>query len=438
MSPFSFFKRWVSRARILSRWDRTFRQPSPPSRLTVVSQFFPPDFAATGQLLHQLTSDLAGEGIQVQVLTGMPAYAYNRYEAEGVEFETHRIIFRTRASRFWPKRIRGRAVNGLLFCVRTSLRLLKYARRGDLIVYTTEPPYLPVVGWLVHQLTRTPLLRTTPFVVLLYDLYPDVLSELRVLDDRHWLMRLWRQLNRHVFAAARDVIVLDQAMRSRVEFSVPEASAKISVIPSWADTEAIKPLPKQSNWFVQRYQLDQTFNVLYSGNQGRCHDLVTVVAAAMLLRQRPDIRFIFIGAGPQNERIRALADDWGLSNCLFLPYQDLDVLPYSLTAADLAVVSLGIHADGLVAPSKVYGHLAAGTPLAVVAPSSSDICQLVVDDLGRCFRNGDASGLADFICQLVEEPQLLASYSARCRRAAIERFGRDSAALAYRRVLMGY
>jgi glycosyltransferase involved in cell wall biosynthesis len=207
------------------------------------------------------------------------------------------------------------------------------------------------------------------------------------------------------------------------------------VIPSWADTDAIQPLNKQRNWFVQRYELANSFNVLYSGNQGRCHDLVTPMAAAMLLRHRQDIRFLFIGAGPQNQRIRELATDWGLTNVLFLPYQDQDVLPFSLTAADLAVVSLGIHAEGLVAPSKIYGHLAAGTPLAVVAPPDSELRSLVADGLGRCFDNGDAAGLAEFISELAAERQKAEAIGAHCRAMAVQRYGRHSAVAAYRQVL---
>jgi len=72
--------------------------------------------------------------------------------------------------------------------------------------------------------------------------------------------------------------------------------------------------------------------VLYSGNQGRCHDVVTVMAAALLLRQHPDVLFLFIGKGPQHQRLLELAHDWALGNCRFLPYQELSDLPYTLAA----------------------------------------------------------------------------------------------------------
>ncbi|MEB3352764.1 MAG: glycosyltransferase family 4 protein [Cyanobacteriota bacterium] len=392
------------------RWQwRASRSRHP--RLTLVSQFFPPDFAATGQLLDDLTQRFAASGLQVQVLTGMPAYAYNRADAKRIEFQPNRCIRRTQASRFWPLRIRGRAINGILFCLRISLRLLRYSRRGDLILYTTEPPYLPLLGWLLHLVTRT------PYLVLLYDLYPDVLVELGVLPASHPLVRLWRQFNRWVFADAQQLIVLSDPMAERLLSHGVDAAAKLSVIPSWADPGVIYPRPKASNWFAQKHQLGESFVVLYSGNQGRCHDLVTVLAAALLLRQEPEVLFLFIGKGPQHQRLLELVHDWGLSNCRFLPYQELSDLPFSLSAADLALVTLGIEAEGLVAPSKLYGHLAAGTPIAAITPAGSYLRHLVESDgCGRWFANGDAQGLADWILQLKANPSEVVACGNRSRR----------------------
>lgn len=365
----------------------------------MVSQFFPPDFAATGQLLDDLTRRLAERGLQVQVLSGQPAYAYRQAHAPRIEFEPNRCIRRTGVARLWPRRIRGRAINGLLFCLHSGLRLLRYARRGDLILYTTEPPYLPVVGWCLHRLTRT------PYLVLLYDLYPDVLVELKVLGERHWFTRLWRQLNRWVFADAQELIVLSEPMARRVRRFCPDVAAKVSVIPSWADPSTIRPLAKADNWFAQRHGLEHAFTVLYSGNQGRCHDLVTLMVSALLLRRERHVRFVFIGEGPQHQRLLDLVKDWGLTNCRFLPYQNQEVLPFSLTSADLAVVSVGIEAEGLVAPSKLYGHLAAGTPIAAITPPGSELQQLVQSSgCGAWFANGDAEALADWIRRLAADP----------------------------------
>ena len=44
--------------------------------LCVVTQFYPPDFAPTGQLIHELVSYLGNQGNSVKVFTGQPGYAY--------------------------------------------------------------------------------------------------------------------------------------------------------------------------------------------------------------------------------------------------------------------------------------------------------------------------------------------------------------------------
>lgn len=394
--PLSTVRRFLRKTYLRWRWRRS-RSCNP--RLTVVSQFFPPDFAATGQLLDDLTRRLAMQGLQVLVLTGLPSYAYSTLNAKRIEFQQNRCIRRSQASRFWPVRIRGRAVNGILFCLRIIFRMLRYSRRGDLILYTTEPPYLPIFGYLLYRLTGT------PYLVLLYDLYPDVLVELGVFKGGNLLIRLWRRLNALVFADAKELIVLSEPMAERVRAYAPSAAVKLNVIPSWADPEYIRPRLKSENWFVQKHSLEGKFIVLYSGNQGRCHDLVTLMAAALLLRHDPDILFLFIGNGAQHQRLLNLRHDWGLTNCRFLPYQELQDLPYSMASADLAIVSLSIEAEGLVAPSKLYAHLAAGTPLAVLAPAQSFLRQLVeTEGCGRWFANGNADGLAAWIQALKLDP----------------------------------
>lgn len=400
------------------------------ARLTLVSQYFPPDFAATGQLLDDLTSRLAAQGLQVQILTGMPSYAYSSDRAKCIEFQHNRCIRRTQVSRLWPKRIRGRAINGIFFCIRITLRLLRFSRRGDLILYTTEPPYLPLLGWLLHGITRT------PYFVLLYDLYPDVLVELGVLRSDHFLVRLWRQFNCWVFADAQELVVLSEPMAERVRLHAPAVAAKLSVIPSWADPEHIRPLAKAENWFVQKHKLINHFTVLYSGNQGRCHDLVTVMAAALLLRHDPEVLFLFIGKGPQHKRLLQLVHDWGLTNCRFLPYQERCDLPYSLAAADLALVTLSIEAEGLVAPSKLYGHLAAGTPIAAITPASSYLRELVErENCGRWFANGNADNLAAWITALKADPTARARHGAAARALLERNANPDLVAALYRQLI---
>jgi len=370
------------------------------ARLTIVSQYHPPDFAATGQFIADLSCRLAERGLQNLVLTGQPGYAFSRGQADRIEFHPNRCIRRTAVSRFWPERIRGRVVNSLLFCLRTLLRLLRQGRRGDLLLFTTEPAYLPIVGWLAHLLTRA------PYVVLVYDLYPDIAVSLKVVPSDHPVVRLWRLLQGQALSCANEIIVLSTTMAERLRSHYPAVQTPVTVIPSWADPERIQPLPRRSNPYAIEHAPAGEFLVLYSGNQGRCHDLDTLLDAAERLRANPSIRFLIVGGGAQHRALVEQVRRRQLNNVRFLPYQEQEQLPALLACADLAIVSLLEAAEGQVAPSKLYGHLAAATPVAAIcAPFSYLRTELARGGCGSSFRSGDSEGLARFILGLAADPE---------------------------------
>ena len=84
--------------------------------ITIVNQFFPPDFAATGQLLNELSEGLSRESdFNIKILTGWPSYAYKSEPKYKTEKFPSRTIVRSNTSRIWPKKLGGRIVNSLFF-----------------------------------------------------------------------------------------------------------------------------------------------------------------------------------------------------------------------------------------------------------------------------------------------------------------------------------
>ena len=369
-------------------------------RLTILNQFFPPDYAPTGQLLSELTTYLSQQGVQIHVFAGQPGYAFQASDAPIREHRDRVSIRRSRLARIWPNRIRGKAINGFLYSLRAGLHLIRNAHRTDQILITTAPPFLPVLGYLAN------LILGLSYVCLIYDLYPDVAIELGVIQPDHWIARFWHWVNRRVWSRADGIIVLSSSMKARVVDHCPEVADKVSVIHSWANPEVIFPRQKAENWFAYKYNLVEPFTVLYSGNMGRCHDAQTILDAVQLLKDDP-IRFVFIGGGAKRvffiEQVHAL----GLQNCLFLPYQDKADLPFSLTACDLSLVSVSPEAEGLVAPSKLYSALAAGRPVAAICDRHSYLTSLIHGaGCGTTFASGDDVGLAQFIRTLSQNPAI--------------------------------
>ena len=371
----------------------------PPIDLKIINQFFPPDYAATGQLIEELAHNLKIFG-RVDVFTSQPSYAFERDDSPRTEFHNSLSIRRSQSARFWPQRIRGKAVAGAIFFVRTALHLLRHANDRELVVLTTAPPFLPLLGYLLSRVCRI------RYVCLLYDLYPDIAIELGVIKQRHWLVKIWERLNCLTWKHAEAIIVLSENMKERIVAKQSGLEAKIAIIPSWVDPEQIAPIPKQDNWFAREHGLVEPFTVLYSGNMGRCHDMDTLFDAVTLLRDTP-IRFVFIGSGEKRKQFQQSVADVGLTNCLFLPYQSRENLPFSLTACDVSIVSVSQGMEGLVAPSKLYSALASGRPIVSICPESSYLND-VFDraNCGATVRNGDAQGLAQYLHRLSQNPRL--------------------------------
>ncbi|HEY9810729.1 MAG TPA: glycosyltransferase family 4 protein [Halomicronema sp.] len=402
---------------------------SNPINLSILTQFYPPDYAATGQFIQELAAHLKQHNFNIHIFTGQPGYAFQSNSAPPIEYSESLFIKRTRASRIWPKRIRGRALNGLMFCLRSGLHLLKACWRGDILLLTTEPPYLPLLGLLTN------LFFGVSYVCLLYDLYPDAAVELKVVSSNHWLVKFWDFINCWIWKQAQAIIVLSPTMKARLVAKCPEIEHKISVIHSWADPNYIKPLEKQKNWFAHQHNLVDKFTVLYSGNMGRCHDMETIIEAAEILKNDP-IQFVFIGAGAKQKFCLEKAVNKQLNNCLFLPYQDKSVIPYSITAADLSLVSISPGLEGIIAPSKLYGILASGRPVAAICEKHSYLRALFAEaNCGAAFNNGDAQSLAEFIRFLAADSQLSQHLGKAGRQYLCQHFTPQNIAHQYAQVL---
>jgi hypothetical protein len=111
--------------------------------------------------------------------------------------------------------------------------------------------------------------------------------------------------------------------------------------------------------------------------------------------------FCFVGGGSEHDKVKAFASKHELQNILCLPYQPLNTLANSLSAADLHAVVMGDAFTGIVHPCKIYNILAIGSPVLYIGPSDSHVVdlmsQLEPDALMCSARHGDVDAVVDYI-----------------------------------------
>ena len=164
-------------------------------------------------------------------------------------------------------------------------------------------------------------------------------------------------------------------------------------IANWADGRQIRPLESDDNEFLDRHGLRGRFVVMYSGNLGTVHEFETILEIIRQTQVYPDIAYCFIGDGPQKVFLVETIRREGFQNVLFLPYEMKERLRFSLTAADLHLVSLRREMAGLSVPSKLYGIMAAGRPILFIGPEQSESAILIHEaQCGAVVSPGDVDG----------------------------------------------
>ena len=422
LSPFP-----SSRALMPSPSDHT----NQPLRVVMLNQYYVPDVASTGHLLHELAMDLVSRGIQVSVITSRPSYGPREtwQPCPRREFSHGVDVTRMYTTRFSKDRLFGRVLNSLTFLAPLTAKMLFRRRRGEVFLYTTNPPYLGVIGAFVS------LLRRHPYVILLHDSYPQLAVWVGKIKAGGLIDRVWHRFNRFIYQRARKTIVLCQAAKRLVCETYNIDPALVHVIPNWADKDKLHPKPKSESRFAREYQLVNPFTVLYSGNLGLYYEFETILQAADMLKGE-NFRLVFIGAGGRRAFIEEQIRARQLVNTLLLPYQPFHNLPDSLSACDASLVTIAKGIEGISFPSKLYTSLAVGKPILALSEDWSELREVVEsNDVGHWFPLGDAAGLANQIRRMMTDPKRCREQGCNARALLERQYTIDASGAQYAQVL---
>jgi hypothetical protein len=350
----------------------------PRPTLLVLSQVYVPDPAAVGQYMADAAEAIAARGYDVVVLTSArgyddPSQRYARREQRrGVS------IRRLPWCSFGKGSIAVRLVGGLSFVIQAIVAALRL-RRIDGILVSTSPPLASLAALAIARLRRVPI----KYWVM--DLNPDQAVALGVLQADAPAARAFDALNRRVLERATDVVVLDRFMAARVN-AKRDVRDKLAVIPPWPLEGFLEPVPHARNAWRRAHGLEGRIVVMYSGNHGPSNPITTILEAARRLRDEPRLAFVFVGGGVGKAEVERAAGP----NVISLPYQPLETLSESLSAADVHLVTVGDAVVGIVHPCKVYNAMAVSRPVLLVGPAESHVGDLMTQaDVGWRLAHGD-------------------------------------------------
>jgi colanic acid biosynthesis glycosyl transferase WcaI len=370
-----------------------------------------PDDSATAQLLTDLTIDQARRGRRPVVLTSRQLYREAKARLPGGEVSSEVHYIRLWSTAFGRDRLLGRALDYLSFYLSVFLHLLFRLPRGATLVSLTDPPLITLVTWLPCALRGVRQIHWSQ------DVFPEIVGALRpparpVALGLESLRRLRNaSLGRQVRIAA-----IGEDMRRHFE-AQGTPPANLTVLPNWSSGDTVYPVPARENPLREAWGLREAFVLGYSGNLGRVHDYRTFLdAAERLVATIPSIRFLFIGSGALQTRLRAELPGALREHTLFQPYQERRLLSQSLSVPDVHWISLQPACTPFVFPSKFYGVIAAGRPCLFVGAPEAELARLLARErIGLAVAQGDGAAFAAAVEAFAGDRESLAAMGSRAR-----------------------
>jgi glycosyltransferase involved in cell wall biosynthesis len=380
-------------------------------RLLILTQYFPPEVGAPQTRLFAMTAELKRLGHEVEVVTAMPNYPkgrifphyrgsfYRREKKDGVV--VHRV---------WLHAAMGggfrRMLNYLSYSVTSLYGLLK-AKSPDYVFVESPPLLLVITGWLGAIAWRAPL------ILNVADLWPESAVEMGFLKDGI-LVRLLVALENWGYRRATVVNAMTEGIRDSLVRKKGIPPAKVLFLPNGVDTILYQPRPIDII-LKEKLGLSGKKIILYQGTQGHAHGLESVLEAARLLGNNPEIHFLFMGDGSERARLEKLQRQLGLRNVTFRDPVSVEQLPPYFSIAECGLASLrDIPLMEGARPAKMFPILASGKPLIFVGRGEG--AQLVEQaKAGIVVRPGDPEALAAAVRNLIADPELLRQLGANGR-----------------------
>ncbi len=397
-------------------------------RVGLLCQHFYPEMISTGMHMTELAEGLTALGWKITAYCAQPALSLHGENPRVPTVINHRGIRAVRVPTLGSHRgsLLSRLLNGMSYTFSCLWAVVRDRRKLDGLLISTCPPYIGLVGRVAAALLGL------PYIVIQYDVYPDLATKLGVLDPRSPFAWVWERLTRLILNGAGANVVIGRDMEELVKGKMrPDRHGTLALIWNWSDADTVRPLPREENPFIREHGLAGKTVIQYAGRMARYHNTEPLIEAAGLLRDEPVV-FQFVGDGAKFETLVGMAQERRLANVQFLPYQPIERLREMLSAADIGVVCHEKFLFGVNVPSKTYGVMASGTPILGLLDPRTEIGRTILENnCGIVIDEATGEQVAAAIRALLADPARLRAMGENGYRAFLANYTLAHAARRY-------
>lgn len=345
--------------------------------ILIVSQYFwPEDFR-----INDLAVGLHARGHSVTVLTGIPNYpeghfasGYGVFRKRTENYHGVKIVRVPLVSRGNSKGLRLFA-NFISYAFFASVLGPLYCReRFDVIfVFEISPVTVGIPAIVLKKL------KGIPIVFWVLDLWPESLSATGAVHSRK-ILTMVSTLVRFIYQRCDLILAASRGFIPRI-VATGGTPKRIEYFPNWSES-LYNPEAAQTAAPDSCDELPKGFRVMFAGNIGAAQSFDTILAAALKLKEYPEIKWVVLGDGRMYDWVKQQVQLKGLSDTLsLLGRKPMSLMPGYFKRADVMLVTLKRDPIfALTIPGKIQSYMACAKP--IIASLDGEGARLVVESGG--------------------------------------------------------
>lgn len=338
----------------------------------ILNHYAVPPGMGGGTRHFDLAAELVKKGYSVTIF----ASSYNHFSRKEVIKSNERVKEESiNGVRFvWLRtkpRYEGNGIKRLLNMVSYLFNVLKVRKnyvKPDIVIGSSVHLFAPLAAYFICRKADA------RFLCEVRDLWPQTLIDMGTISNYHPLAVFFRSIERFVYKRASKIItLLPGAYQYISRFGVDKE--KVVYIPNGVD---IKKFDDNNKEVKDLNILDsKSFNCVYAGAHGEANKLDNILDAAKIIQSmgNNNIKFYFIGDGPEKNKLIEYSREKNLDNAKFIEQVDKSFIPGILAHSDLLIFNLkdvDVFKYG-ISSNKLFDYMCASKPIVFACKCYNDI-----------------------------------------------------------------
>ena len=358
--------------------------------LVICQHYYPEPFR-----ISDICEALAERGNDVTVVTGTPNYpmgvVYEGYENGKLADEVIGGV-KIHRCKTAPRKTGAvnRVINYFSFAIASSRYINKLPSDFDVVFVNQLSPVMMAEAGVRYKRKFG-----TKLVLYCLDLWPDSLCTGGIKKDS-LIYNIFKRISKRIYRAADKILITSKSFADY--FSEKFGIDNTEYLPQYAEN-FFKPE-------LCRKAPNGTVDLMFAGNVGAAQGIDTIIRAAALTEDIPNLRWHIVGDGSELDNCKRLADELSVASVIFHGRQAADKMPEFYSKADIMLVTMiDDPTISLTLPGKVQTYMAAGKP--ILAAAIGEIEKVLKDaECGICCPPNDGEALAKAAKEIAESGKL--------------------------------